>query len=139
MEKLEIEVNFWWIIFIVFDYLSAHLRKSKNGKLIIIGFWLIALDFFKFKRLLYLRVIPQAKYLLNILLMTISISWLSFMAKNLKNQKSLPLVLIIILTWQLLKLWNALKYEIRNKLEYLKNGTRVFHETEKFLNVPQTK
>ena len=71
--------------------------------------------------------------------MTISISWLSFMAKKLKNQKSLPRVLIIILTWQLLKLWNALKYEIRNKLEYLKNGTRVFHETEKFLNVPQTK
>ena len=64
--------------------------------------------------------------------MTIPISWLSFMAKKLKNKKSLPLVLIIILTWQLLKLWNALKYEIRNKLEYLKNGTRVFHETEKF-------
>lgn len=71
------------MIFIIFGRLTEHLQKNKRHKLIIIGFWLIAVDWY-INVGLDLGPSPpnhHAKYLLRILPMTIPFLWPSFVTK----------------------------------------------------------
>ena len=81
-------VNFWLMIFPVFNHLNAHFQKNKTHEFIIIGFRSIVVVQQTEKRLdLELSPPKHPKFFLKILPMTISISWPSLMSKSFEIQK----------------------------------------------------